>query len=148
MEEVPASRLMGNLALVSHPGNRESRKRYWFRDLTVQGPRIDYLPERSFGPVLNTFYSIAGNTLKLSAQFPPLGFRDGWEAVLEVKDPASDTWEAVSRAKIDAHSFVAVFRGEDYDASLPGSYRVGYMLDGGMYHYEGLLQAEPLQRIQ
>ncbi len=91
---VPAERFQGNLALVSHPGGRQSSERFWFRDWDpqrqkfqrwahatarfwfqhwqVSGSKLEADDGRRFGPVVATQYTLHQGTLQLTAQLVPL----------------------------------------------------------------------------
>jgi alkaline phosphatase D len=49
---------------------------FWFADWRISGSKVDAHPERTFGPLLFSHYTLAGRILKLSAQLPPLGESD------------------------------------------------------------------------
>lgn len=68
---VPASRLRGNVALVAHPEGKPVR--HLFGALRAGGGRLAAHPERAFGPVAGTLYTVANGTLKLPAQFMSYG---------------------------------------------------------------------------
>ena len=92
LDNYPAEKLQGNIAMVSH-GGKATERRYWFRDFSAQGEGIDVHPDRHFGPILGVIYSLDETRLKLNAQFPPLGFNDSREAVLEFRE--GDQWRLV-----------------------------------------------------
>jgi alkaline phosphatase D len=70
---VDPSQLVGNLALVSHPGTGQSTARFWFRDWKVAGTKNEEHNNRLCGPILCTQYTVHNNILKLTAQLMPLG---------------------------------------------------------------------------
>ena len=47
---VSADKLIGNVALVSHPGTGENTARFWFREWRVEGDKIEAHPDRGCGP--------------------------------------------------------------------------------------------------
>jgi alkaline phosphatase D len=93
--KVAGAWLEGGVALACSPGNieptaqplgqltgytfyppgqeRGGTMRFWFADWTLDGSKIDVHEERAYGPILFTLYTLSRGTLKLSAQFPPLG---------------------------------------------------------------------------
>jgi alkaline phosphatase D len=93
--DVPGEWLIGGLVLVSSSGPVESTPvapapikdfnfyppnqhrggtmRFWFADWVVGGSKVDEHEERAYGPILFTLYTVSRGTMKLSAQFPPLG---------------------------------------------------------------------------
>lgn len=145
-----AAHVDGALALTSHLGPRGSGTGYWFSDWQVSGPKLARHDERTFGPVLATQYTLSRGTLKLSAQFAPIGEQDAREARLEVRAPAaaSDSWTTIATSPIDPDAYTATFRVESWDASVPTDYRVSYALSGAApeplsTHYRGTIRAEP-----
>jgi alkaline phosphatase D len=54
---------------------RDGNWRFWFGNLQVSGDKIDSHPERAFGPILWTMYTLSGNILKLTAQMSLVGQR-------------------------------------------------------------------------
>jgi alkaline phosphatase D len=70
--DYPAGRLIGSIALVSHPGAGQNTARYWFRDWHVRGEKIDAHPDRVCGPILSVLYTVHGGVLKLTAQLMPV----------------------------------------------------------------------------
>src|SRR2546422_208898 len=64
--------ILGGIGLVSSPTPGRTGARYWFRGLQFAGGKIAVHPERSFGPILGTLYSLNGAVLKLSVQFAPI----------------------------------------------------------------------------
>ncbi|MFQ5734323.1 MAG: hypothetical protein ACE5KM_20485, partial [Planctomycetaceae bacterium] len=97
---VPEGRLVGNIALVSHPGRNVGGKtgRYWFREWELSGRKLDALdwrlPVRTlrkpknngmFGPIVGTQYTLSRGVLKLTAQMAPLGKKDNQTVELQVK---------------------------------------------------------------
>ncbi len=125
LRNVDAARVKGGIAMVSH-GGKTSQRRFWFRDFTVQGDAIESHPKRRYGPVLGALYSRSGKTLKLNAQFPPLGFGDPRSATLEIRANSSGEWASVANAVIESPSFTALFRVENLDVSQSWEYRIRY----------------------
>ena len=68
---VPAQRLLGNVALAAHSEGRVMGHR--FEAFRVGGERLVAHPDRAFGPIAGTLYTVADDTLKLSAQFMSIG---------------------------------------------------------------------------
>ena len=120
----PPNRVLGNVALVSHPGAKEegrSHGRFRFREWQLSGTRVTPHEGRSFGPVASSQYTLSRNTLKLTAQFLPLAQRDP-VARFEVRDGAS--WREVARAPVLAPSYTAQFRVVDWDDTRAHATRV------------------------
>jgi alkaline phosphatase D len=70
--ELPARRVVGSLALVSHPGSETDKASFWFENWCVSGDKLNHDPDRSFGPVLGTMYTVSDGVAKMTVQLPPL----------------------------------------------------------------------------
>ncbi|HZQ53947.1 MAG TPA: hypothetical protein VFB14_17220 [Bryobacteraceae bacterium] len=122
--------------------------RFWFKDWTVGGSKVDEHEERAYGPVLFTLYTISRKTLKLSAQFPPLGNTRA-AAVLEVQDGGA--WKQVAAAELNPDACNAVFRVPSWDATRDHAYRVLYRMpdENGtpkQYAYTGTIRKDPADK--
>ena len=142
LASIPNDQIKGSIALVSH-GGQQSERRYWFRDFHVAGEAIKLNRERKYGPVLGTIYSVSGDTLKLNAQFPPLGFNDSKEDTLQIRPGSEAAWKSVARVPIEAPSYTALFRVENFNANSDSQYRIVYNYDGSKTHFEGRITASP-----
>jgi hypothetical protein len=147
LDDVPAAQVDGGIALVSHRGAGPGRG-FWFRDWRGRGTKLRTHPDRAFGPVLATQYTLGDGVLKLTAQLGPLGADDTPAARLRIATPAG-VWRTVATAPIDDDSFTARFRVEGWDAGRDTPYRVVYDLAGGggrtvRHAYDGIVRAEPV----
>ena len=123
---IESEQLSGNVALVSHNSPAMSGPGYWFEDWRVGGSKIMNHPDRAFGPVLVTQYTLSRNTLKLTAQLAPIGDDDSHEVHLELQ--RNGQWERVATTTIDEDSHTATLRVEDFGADTDILYRVSYDL--------------------
>ncbi|RUL85639.1 alkaline phosphatase D family protein [Tautonia sociabilis] len=152
---IPASRLVGNLALVSNPGpagrgNAPGGPRlgqFRFADWAISGSKVDAFDDRTFGPILFAQYTVHGGILKLTAQMPPLG-EDDSRTVRLLLD-RGDGWRAEAEVPIDPRSRTAHFRVEGWDATRDTPYRLAYALrstDGSTVEdtYDGLVRRDPV----
>ncbi len=112
----------GGVALVSHPGTGPNRARFSFQGWRLDGAAVQSYPERSFGPILVTQYTLHRGTLKLTAQLAPLSLVEFPEAVFEIDQ--GNGWENVATAQIEPSGYVARFRIEDWDATRDTPFRV------------------------
>jgi phosphodiesterase/alkaline phosphatase D-like protein len=143
---VPAEQLSGNVALVSHRSPRLEGPGYWFEDWTVSGSKVEHHEDRAFGPVMGAMYTLSRGTLKMTAQFGPLGPADEPVARLEVQQDGS--WTEVDDATIQPMSATAHFRVDDWAGDDDIPYRVAYDLtvaDGGTrrHYFDGLVRRIP-----
>jgi len=148
--EAPASRLVGNIALVSHPG-RQSRGapggRFWFRDWTVGGTKIASAPSRALGPVLSTQYTLSRGVLKMTAQLMPIDDGGCTTARLEIRQGGA--WKAAAASPVIIPGFTAAFRVENWDATRDTPYRVTCGLNTGKKEtrsWRGVIRKDPADK--
>lgn len=123
---------------------------FWFADWRVAGTKIDAHPERNFGPLLFSQYSVSGRVMKMSAQLPPLGRDDATNVRLQVK-AAGTEWKTIAEAPIHPEARCAAFRIADWDTTKDTSYRLAYTLkfrDGATeeHHWTGTVRRDPVDQ--
>jgi hypothetical protein len=154
---VPDAWLTGGVAMVCHSGNvpsafpvmrepnaanagkpaqtRGGTMRFWFEDWKLEGPGAVARPERAWGPILFTQYTLNNGVLKMTAQMAPL--EDGDHLVaLRLKG------RALVRARIEPVSSTAHFRVE----SCNGTSDVPFELVFGDQTYTGTVRRNPLDK--
>ena len=153
--------LHGNIALVNnHLVNVRGRKQptkgfqgsnalFFFREFAGNGPKVEVRPEQKFGPILFAQHTLSRNTLKLTAQFPPLGMKANPEVRLEAKRGKS--WTALATTLIDKNARTATFRIRNWDTTRDTPYRVTYEYNNrSQYarnvHFQGTIRKEPAGR--
>lgn len=171
---VAAERVVGNLALVSHPGgeqksarywfrdwNEERRKfekwagataRFWYRDWKISGGKLEPEPDHAVGPVLSTQYTLHQGTLRLTAQFFPVGEADASSADLELFEVGR--WSKVANAEIVTPGYTATFVVPDLNPRQSLDYRVVYRngptegddSQGASSVFSGTIQKDPVDR--
>ncbi|MFN6203769.1 MAG: alkaline phosphatase D family protein [Acidobacteriota bacterium] len=149
-QTVLPAQLVGNVALVSHPGTGEKTARFWFRDWQVTGPRIVVHPDRTCGPIIGALYTVHDRLLKLTAQLTPLGGDERQTVELQLKRGA--VWRTVQTAKIEPTGWVARFRLPNWDDRQDVPYRIRYRLRSirgrtpadSAHHWEGTVAANPV----
>ena len=122
----------GSFALVSHHGPEGATAGHWFDDFSLKGNGVLLYPERAFGPVLCSLYTLSDNVLKMTAQFPPLDHRRN--AVLAFADHKVLT-------PIDTDSWTATFRIPNWNATTETPYEL--FLEGNPAGYKGTIRQEP-----
>jgi len=141
---LPADRMMGNIALLSHGleqrPDRSQAATWRFEDWQIDGDAIAEKPDQVFGPILWTQYTLSRKTLKLAALMAPVEESD--EPVCLQLRSGSD-WKKVAEAKMDPLSRTALFRVDDWNESLDTEYRVAYRWQGKTYHWDGTIRKEP-----
>ena len=163
-ENISPADLQGGLALVCSSGSigtgkqppmqvtmsgfvvpfrrRQGNWRFWFQDWRVAGPKVIDHPERAFGPILWTMYTVSRGVLKLSAQMAPIGKRS--EPVrLEVHRDGK--WVKVGSAPIDPLANNAAFRVSQWDTTRDVDYRVVYRF-GQDLTFEGTVRKDPIHK--
>jgi len=128
---------------------RGGNVKFGFSNWKVFGSKIEQHKEQAFGPILFTQYSISSKVLKLTAQMPPLGEKDG--QTVEFQTKSNGKWKAIDKASIDELARTSTFRIENWDPSKDTPYRLAYQLyDAGNtlkdYYYEGIIRKEPLDK--
>lgn len=148
LNDVDATLLDGNVALVSHVSPKGNGSGYWFNDWTVEGDLFDVHPERGYGPIVATQYTLSEGTLKLVAQMAPIGTGDTRNVRLEMEEDG--TWNEVAQAEIQPYSFTALLRVENYAADADRSFRVRYDIDGDGVQpeavYSGIIRRDPVNK--
>lgn len=148
LPEVSAARLVGNLALVSHASSSNG-PRFWFASWQMDGSKLDAFNSRMLGPVVGTQHTLSEGTLKLTAQFMPLGESDRTLTELDIDD--GGRWVDAATAEVVTPGYIATFRIDDWDASTDTRFRITYAraTTRGAYiqhfHY-GTIRKEPVDR--
>ena len=150
--DIPEQNLYGSIALVSHfseLGRNNNIPSCWFNEWQASGSKLRNYPERTFGPVLFSQYTLSRGILKMAAQMPPVGDNDGKEVNLQILN-GSD-WKIIGSAKIDPMSRTANFKVENWDNTKDINYRLVYALKTGeqeftSFDYNGTIRKEPLNK--
>ena len=160
--EIEPSMLTGGLALVSSSGpvpdsppeNRQISEngwalkpgtarggnlRFWFKDWSVSGSKVDADAGRAFGPVLFAMHTLSRGVLKLNAMIAPVG-NGPREAALEIERNGS--WQRIAEETIDPDARTATFRIADWDDTADTPYRVVY--DG--HTWAGTVRKDPADK--
>lgn len=130
--EVPAARLVGNIAIASVGAKPPSV--HTFHKLSVGGDRVSPHEGRAFGPIAGVLYSVANGDLKVGVQFmslgrtitPPSKGQPGSRlaAGLERLDDQGN-WNPIgSPAGVSEPDYYALLRVAGHDTSRAAQYRV------------------------
>ena len=148
------SDLKGNIVLQSHFDNGQNnladKAGFWFEEWSAGGSKLVSHPERAFGPVLFTLYTLSKDVLKLTAQMPPIAPSDQQNVFLEIFS-TDNSWEKAGEAKIDPMARTATFRLENWNSEADIPYRVAYnwSSDGKKiktWYYEGIVKKDPVEK--
>ena len=127
------NQLTGNIALVSQharPEKRVDAPGYRFRDWQLSGDAFTHFPDRAFGPILWSMYSLSDNrdddgfVLKLTALLAPMGAEDNHTVELLVTE--GDAYRRSYEAQVDTDSWTATFRIPNWDATRRRDFQVRY----------------------
>jgi alkaline phosphatase D len=163
---VDAAKLLGGVALASHCGGLNVV--HMFRDFRVGGERLEHYPDRAFGPIAGTLYSVSDNILKLSAQFMHMGEqtflsvlpktndtqysagdaqRKRLTAWLEVQN-SDGQWKRVDGPKtVAGPDYYVLFRVEGWDADRAAAVRVAFQeFDNTLHYYNTTITRDPVEQ--
>jgi hypothetical protein len=148
LEHVETGLVDGGVGLVSHCGLDGSAVGHWFRNWQVAGTKVRQHPNRAYGPVLCTQYTLNRGKLKLTAQMPPLGPSDTQIAELQTRSAGGSEWKTVAMGGLKPNSFTIPFSVDAWDASRDVPCRVLYRLKIGpdehrTYYWPGTIRKEP-----
>jgi len=150
--------VQGNFALVSQfagPRGRPGSAGYRFRDWRLSGDAFTHHPERAFGLIMWSLYSLSDNrdddgfVMKLTALLGPMGKQDNQIVELEAKQGGA--WNKIASAKLDPDAWTATFRVANWDETQATPYRVVYrekQSDGGeqLHIWAGTIRQNPKGR--
>lgn len=141
----------GNISLVQNfEGIRQNKRKeypkYYFDNLSLIGADVVEKLENSFGPILFSMYTLSDNTLKLTAQMPPLGVED--QQFVELQVESDGVWQSVQSVEIEKNARIAPFQVENWDASADVNYRICYTetykdRSKEQFCYTGVIRKEP-----
>jgi alkaline phosphatase D len=139
--DVPEADTLGGIALVSS-SLWGSGARFWFRALRAGGAKLAVHPERALGPIVGTLYTVAGGTLKLTAQLVPIGRDEPQRVRLDHRLPGG-SWTPGPVTTVGP-GYTALFRIPRWDATRLREYRVVYAPGTPRRAtYTGVVQADP-----
>lgn len=175
-KSVPASQLVGNLALVCNfpglgaaagakgkakakekaavSGPNPSLGQFWFTDWRISGSKVVVDESHAFGPIMWTQYTLSGGVLKLTAQMPPLGKADAQNVRLEIrarmKGDAAVQWTEAATSPIHPEARTATFRIPKWNDRVDVPYRVAYTLKSKSgnteHHWLGTIRRDPVDQ--
>ena len=127
----------------------DNADQFWFDDFSVSGNDLTYTPENKFGPVLWCMHTLSGNTLKLTAQLPPVGTKDNKQVEFYLKNEGK--WEKEAVTEMDADARTARFRVNNRDMTKESDYKVVFSFINSQgvedtREFEGKIRKEPMNR--
>ncbi len=119
------SLLRGGISLVSSPPNGDHGARWWFEDVRTGGKKIGEFPDRTFGPIAGTLYSVNENVLRLTAQLMPIADKERTVRFQYRERGGTGQWQEVPAVTI-GQGYTAFFRIDDWDSTRDWTYRIVY----------------------
>lgn len=148
LEDIPATMLQGNIALVSHGGSGEVPANFWVKSFSASGRKLLVDKSKTFGPIAFSMYTLSNNILKLSAQMMPMGETESKVVKLQLKDKSE--WKTIASESFDYPSYNAVFKVQDWDSSSEQIYRLIYSSKENneidSYKWSGVIRKEPVEK--
>lgn len=159
-EHTPADQLHGGIALVNNfaAGGRRMNApafglgRFVFSDWKIMGSKVEEHPERAFGPILFSQYTLSHGILKLTAQMPPLGADDSKTVKLEIQPDPFQGWQMAGEEPIHTEACTATFRIEGWNDNTDTRYRLSYIQNyksgnetrSRVYEWTGTIRRDPV----
>ncbi len=169
VERVPGASILGNIAIVNNfeaaagSGNKKKKdtsvssvsSRYRFRDWAASGSAFTISPERAFGPILWSMYSLSdsrsqeGFVLKITALTGPLGSKDNKMVELQIEEAGK--WRSLGESPLDTDAWTATFRIPNWNEKVATRYKLIYREqhlggDQSVRDWGGTIKANPAGR--
>jgi len=149
IKNIPPERLIGNVALISHPGTGKNGARFWFRDWKISGEKFQFYKTHLAGPIISSQYTLSKKVLKITAQLMPLGTADHREVVLQISD--GEKFRSIDTAFVDPKSYTACFREDNWIDSADTPIRLVYQLKSlnnknTQYFWDGIIRHDPIEK--
>mgnify|MGYP006077854279 FL=1 len=145
--EVDSAQLLGSLGLLSHKGGNNAR--FWFDEFSGTGTALNSEPDRHLA-IVGAMYTLSRQTLKLTAQFPPLDLASTPPVRLETKD--GDDWNEISNTTIDntdsLSSYTTTFKIPNWDDTRDTDFRITVEIDNAPYSWTGIIRKNPVDQAQ
>ncbi len=147
--------IVGSFGLVVHPGGNGLLQPVRFSDFSADGSMLVTHPEREFGPIVGSLYSLDRNVLKISVQFMPVDLpgegNDRFPlpllAVLEYRIDGDSTWTGGKKVRITQPEYLAHFRVENWDDTKSFDYRVVFTdKQKNVHYYTGKVRKNPAEK--
>ena len=151
-DSVLSREIAGNIALVSHfedMGESAGKPSVWFADWIMDGNKLIEHPDRAYGPIMFSHYTLSKKVMKMTAQLGPTGEKDGKTVTLQVQE--GENWKTLGEASINKLARTATFKIAEWDDSQDVPYRLVYQLytiDNQLtpYYWEGTIRKDPVNK--
>jgi arylsulfatase A-like enzyme len=147
-QAVLASAITGGVSLLTtgpkRPSGSTDVSEFKFKDFRLDGDIPQLHPDRSFGPILWSQYTLSDNQLRLQAQFAPLGTKPNYRAELWIADTDGEPqWSKVATEPMDKLSRTVRFTINDWPSDTEKLYQVRFRWRGQQHVWDGRVRREP-----
>ena len=147
-ESIASSAIDGGISLLStgpkRPSGSKDVSEFQFKDFRLSGDIPQLHPDRTFGPILWSQYSLSDNQLRLQAQLAPLGMKPKYKADLWIADVDDEPqWSKVATEPMDKLSRTVKFTINDWPGDSDKLYQVRFRWRGMQYVWDGRVRREP-----
>lgn len=148
LTELDDSRLVGNIALISHPGLGDQLGTFWFNNLEIWGGKLEKF-EDTAGPIISSQYTLSNDILKLTAQLAPVSKTDPREVILELKKDGN--WQQSSTTQLITPGYTATFKVNNWESATDIPYRVKYVYSSAeneseVAYWGGMIRHDPVEK--
>ncbi len=142
-------RMQGNIALAAHISEHSHKKSFWFKNWKMQGGKLSKHDNHRFGPVLGVHYTLHRDTLRLTAQMPPLSRNNLHPLRLEIRKKGSNKWHEAAKTKITTPGWMAKFKVPGWQRDTTWKYRLTYPMkeNDATHPYNGTIRKEPEKEV-
>lgn len=129
--------------------SRNNGPKFWFDNISLEGKKFQEEEDNRFGPVLWTMHTLSRNSLKMTAQLPPVSESENQEAELQVKRDGH--WHSLSKGRMDPDARTVTWKMDNWDSGHDHEYRVlfDYISANGnqrVDEYSGTIRRDPVDR--
>lgn len=146
---IAPERMQGNIALAAHISEHSHKKSFWFKNWKVQGGKLTKHNNRRFGPVQGVHYTLHRDTMRLTAQMPPLSRNNLHPLRLEIRKKGSNKWQQAAKTEITTPGWMAKFVVPGWQSNTAWKYRLTYPLkeNDALLPYTGTIKKEPEKEV-
>ncbi len=137
--------------VANHPSGKkyQGNHDFWFDEISLSGSAVITQEENGFGPILWSMYTLSKNTLKLTAQMPPLGKKDN--QYVELHFMKDGEWKINQSVKIDPNSRIALFKIENWPSDSETPFQLRYIEKDNAgkpseHTFDGLIRKDPTDK--
>lgn len=149
IKDISPERMQGNIALAAHISEHSHKKSFWFKNWKAQGGKLSKHDNHRFGPVLGVHYTLHRDTLRLTAQMPPLSRNNLHPLRLEIRKKGSNDWHEVAKTEITTPGWMAKFEVPGWQSNTAWKYRLTYPPNENdvSHTYTGTIRKEPENEV-